>query len=167
MKKLSVLFISFSLLTANLFSDSKETKVLTIIGFYLGMNKEEVKTIYEDFQKQKVAKYISIENEKYRDMIKLDNEFSSMGNKIDIFYEESGKANSIHFQYKTAIILFEAEKLTPEEFVEKFKKEYNIPNMEFKDLGIVKSWIYIDEKTGTKLSIDDNKNVKLQYEKKK
>jgi hypothetical protein len=118
------------------------------------------------FQKQKVAQYISIENEKYRDMIKIDNEFSSMGNKIDIFYDESGKANSIHFQYKTANILFDAEKLTPEEFVNKFQKDHNIPNMEFKDLGIVKSWIYFDEKTGTKLSIDDYKNVKLQYEKK-
>jgi len=32
------------------------------------------------------------------------------------------------------------------DFVEKFKKEYKIPKMDYKDMGFVKSWIYEDEK---------------------
>jgi hypothetical protein len=55
------------------------------------------------------------------DLIQVDNEFSSMGNKIEIGYDESGKVTTIKFQYKTVDILFEASALSAEDFVARFR----------------------------------------------
>lgn len=152
-------FFSFQSISAQ----STIQKKFKVKEFYLGMDRSEVQTQYELFLKNKIAQYISIEKEKYRDIIKLDNELSSMGNKLEIGYNEKGKCNSITFQYKTVNILFNASKLDAKEFVQKFQKEYKIPKMEFKDMGFVKSWIYNDKKRGIKLTIDDSKNLRLQY----
>ena len=154
-----IIFFCISLTLAQFTKPEK----FKIKDFYLGMERSEVKVQYELFQKKKVAKYISIEKENYRDLIMLDNEFSSMGNKLEIAYDESLKCNGITFQYKTVDILFDAAKMEAKDFVEKFKKDYKIPKMEYKNMGFVNSWIYTDEKQGIKISIDDYKNLRLQY----
>ncbi len=64
-----------------------------ILDFYMGMSKEEVKDIYTRMKEVPVAQYVSIEPGRYRDQIKVDNEFSSMYNKIDILYDDNGKVN--------------------------------------------------------------------------
>jgi len=152
----------FYVLIMTLCIQASDSLNFNIKGFYLGMERKEVKEIYDNFKKNEVAKYISIESEKYRDLIQLDNEFSSMGNKIEIAYSEDGKTEGITFQYKTVDILFDAEKLSAEEFVKKFQKEYQIEEMKFEDMGIVKSWIYTDDKLNLKISIDGSKNLRLQ-----
>ena len=133
-----------------------------IKGFYLGMTKQEVKSIYEKFKEQKIAQHLSRESEEYRDIIKIDNEMSSMGNKIEIMYDDSLHANGITFQYKIVEILFDYGNQEAEQFVEAFTEEYNIPEMEFKDMGIIKNWHYINKELGYKILIDDGKNVRLQ-----
>lgn len=137
-----------------------------IKGFYLGMNREEVKTMYDNFNQKQIAKYISFEKENYRDLIKLANEFSSMGNKIEIAYADSLVATSITFQYTTVAVLFEYGNLDETEFVEAFKKDYNIPEMKFKDMGMVKIWSYVNTEAGYQVTIDDSKNLRLQVPKK-
>jgi len=159
MKNVLVGFLVLSFLVLFILADSK---MISIKGFYLGMGKGEVKQVYEKLKTSGVAKYISIENEKYRDMIKLDNEFGSMGNKIDIFYDDNGKLIGVTFQYKTVNILFKAEKLKVEEFVTNFEKEFNLPRMKFQDMGMVKNWTHVDKNLKLKISIDDYKNLRLK-----
>jgi len=85
-----------------------------------------------------------------------------MGNKIELNYDEAGKVTYIKFQYKTVAILFDAGALSTEEFIEKFSAEYEIPKMEFKDMGMVKIWSYSGESHNFSLSIDDNHNITLK-----
>jgi len=141
---------------------AQNTDVFKIKGFYLDMSRIEVKEIYDNLKKNEVAQYISFEKENFRDLIKLDNEFSSMGNKIEIAYEEDEKLKELTFQYKTVNILFKAEKLSAAEFVQQFKDEFGIAEMEYKDMGFVKKWSYTDKKRNIKISIDDSKNLRLQ-----
>ena len=148
-------------LSGSLYSDEP----FDIKGFYLGMTKQDVKSIYEKFEEQEIARHLSMESEDYRDLIKIDNEMSSMGNKIEISYGDSLKANSITFQYKAVEILFDYGDLEVEKFVEAFKKEYEIPEMEFKDMGMIKNWRYFNEELGYKILIDDGKNIRLQLTK--
>ena len=141
-------------------------EAFNIQGFYLGMNREEVKKLYDNFEQTQIAKHISLEKENYRDLIKLDNEFSSMGNKIEIAYDDSLEVINITFQYKTVAILFDYGNLEEGEFVEAFKKEYEIPEMKFEDMGMVKTWSYVNNEKKYKISIDDYKNLRLQVLKK-
>ena len=140
-----------------------EASQYKIKNFYLGMDRAEVQEQYALFQKNKIAEYISIEKEQYRDLIKLDNAFSSMGNLLEIGYDENEKCNDITFQYKTVNILFDAAKLDVEAFIQKLQKDYNIPEMEYHDMGVVKIWKYEDTEQGIKISVDNNKNLRLQY----
>ena len=143
-------------------TDSAENETLQMKGFYLGMEKSDVQKNYQQLMNDKVAKYISIEKGEYRDLIKLDNEFSSMGNKIEIEYDDTGKAKSITFQYKTVDILFEASEMEAEVLVEEIEEKYELPEMVFEDLGMVKIWKYVNEELKYKISVDDYKNVRLQ-----
>jgi uncharacterized protein YuzE len=161
-KKIFILLFVSALFVFNAFSNSSDTKPLTIKGFYLGMDKTEVQKLYQKLKSDHVAEYISIENSEFRDLIQVDNEFSSMGNKIEIGYDENGKVTNIKFQYKTVDILFEASSLEAEDFVNRFREEYNIPEMEFQDLGMIKTWSYSDEARKFSLSIDDYKNITLK-----
>ena len=156
----SLLLSSF--LVVVILAQEKHESQIEMKGFYLGMTQEEVKEIYGQLQTDRTAEFISIEREKYRDMIKLDNEFSSMGNKIEIEYDDEGLAKKITFQYKTTDILFGASQLDAAELVKKIEQDYQLPEMEFENMGMVKSWSCIDEKTNTKISVDDNKNIRLQ-----
>ena len=144
------------------FTGSVENEALEIKGFYLGMEKSAVQKNYQQLMNDKVAKYISIENEEYRDLIKLDNEFGSMGNKIEIEYDDSGKAKSITFQYTTVDILFEASDMEAEVLVKEIEKKYKLPEMVFEDLGMVKIWTYVNEELKYKISVDDYKNLRVQ-----
>lgn len=126
------------------------------------MEKAEVHNLYQKLKSDQVAQYISIESSEFRDLIKVDNEFSSMGNKIEVGYDESGKVNYLKFQYKTVDILFEATALEAKDFVNRFREEYRIPEMEFKDMGMVKTWSYSDEARKFSISIDDYKNITLK-----
>jgi len=157
----SILFIFCVLLLTSSGSVQNSDRFI-IKDFYLGMKRTEVNKIYNLLKKNEVAQYISVEKENYRDLIKLDNEFSSMGNKIEIAYDENEKVQEITFQYKTVNILFDSEKLEAKDFVKKFQEEYKIDKMEYKDMGFVKSWIYIDKELKIKISIDDYKNLRLQ-----
>jgi hypothetical protein len=139
---------------------------LRIQGFYLGMTPEETETIYEGFKANKTAEHISMEREDYRIQIKLDNEFSSMGNKIEVAFDDSLRANSITFQYKTVPILFDFGMLDTPEFVEKFRKTFKLGKMEFKDMGVIKNWRYENKEEGYKITIENQKNVRLQVLKK-
>ena len=126
------------------------------------MEKSEVNALYQKMKSEQVAQYISIEPSEYRDLIQLDNEFGGMGNKIELNYDENGKVVYIKFQYKTVDILFDAGGMSAEEFVQKITEEYDIPEMEFKDMGMVKTWTYPDETRKFSLSIDDYKNITVK-----
>ena len=147
------------LFLSSMFYAQEVSKPVSIKGFYLGMAKPDVESIFEDMKKKNVAERISIERENYRDLITLDNEFGSMGNKIEINYDDNGLAKSFLFQYTTVDILFTAADKTVEEFVDEFRKEYSILEMEFEDSGFVKLWKYIS--IGYQITIDNNKNLRL------
>jgi hypothetical protein len=162
MKRLFLVLLICALSGLNIFSDSGETEPLKLKGFYLGMTKSEVQALYQTMKSDEVAKYISIESSDFRDLIQLDNEFSSMGNKIELNYDEAGKVTYIKFQYKTVAILFDAGALSAKELVEKFSADYGIPDMEFEDMGMVKIWSYSDDTRKFSLSIDDSNNITLK-----
>jgi len=162
MKKMFIPLWVSALLACSALSNTGESEPLKMKGFYLGMEKTEVHKLYQKLKTDQVAQYISMESSEYRDLIQVDNEFSSMGNKIEIGYDEKGKVNYLKFQHKTVAILFDANTLSAEEFVKKFSEEYNIPEMEFQDMGIVKTWSYSDETRKFSLSIDDYKNITLK-----
>lgn len=162
MKKLFLFLSLSSFFVCSAFFYPSDSEQLKIKGFYLGMEKTEVHNLYQKLKADQVAEYISIENSEFRDLIQVDNEFSSMGNKIEIAYNESGKVNYLKFQYKTVDILFESGALEAEEFVNKVREECGIPEMEFEDMGMVKIWKYSDENRKFSLSIDDYKNITLK-----
>ena len=142
--------------------DSPVSRGLKIKGFYLGMSQSEVRQLYESLKANEVAQYISIETSEYRDLITVDREFSSMGNKIEVQYTESGAANYFKFQYKTVAVLLDYGVTEPGDFVAAFREQYGIPEMKFEDMGMVKTWSHTDPEAGYKLSIDDYMNVTLQ-----
>jgi hypothetical protein len=144
------------------FSPAVPPESLRLGGFFLGMTKAEVDKIYQDFKSRAVAEYISIERAEFRDLIQMDNEFSSMGNKIELNYDDDGRVVYIKFQYKTVDILFQAGALSAEDLVEKLSADHKIPEMKFEDKGMVKTWTYSSEELGYSLSIDDYKNVTLK-----
>lgn len=162
MKKFFLILSVSAFFVCNAFSNSNDSEHLKIKGFYLGMEKTEVHKLYQKMESDQVAEYLSIEKSEFRDLIQVDNEFSSMGNKIEIGYGESGKVTYLKFQYKTVDILFEASALEAKDFVNKFREEYGIPEMEFQDMGMVKTWSYSDENRKFSLSIDDYKNITLK-----
>ena len=143
-----------------------EAEPLKFKGFYIGMSRSQVQEVYKKLQANKVAEYISIEKENYRDLIKIDNEFSSMGNKVEIFYDESEKVSGITFQYKTVNILFNGSSQSAEEFVNALTEKYELPEMEVEDMGITKIWKCQLEKEGLKISVDGSKNLRIQMLKK-
>jgi len=136
--------------------------VLSIAGFYLGMERSEVELLYEKLKADGVAEFVSIESAEFRDLITLDREMSSMGNKIELQYAETGAVTYIKFQYKTVGILLDAAELEPTELVQAFCKDHGIPEMEFQDMGIVQTWSYEDTESGYQVSIDNAKNITLQ-----
>ena len=142
--------------------DTPVSEGLTIKGFYLGMPKREVRQLYETMKASEVAPYISIESTEFRDLITLDREFSSMGNKIEVQYGESGEATYFKFQYKTVGILLDYGVTEPSEFVSAFRAQYGIPEMAFENMGFVNAWNHTDAEAGYKLSIDDGMNITLQ-----
>lgn len=144
------------------FSISYTPELLNLKGFYLGMEKSEVRELYQKHKSEQTAKYISIESYEFRDLIQMDNEFSSMGNKIEINYENSGKVTYVKFQYKTSAILFKYDTDDPEEFVQKFTAEFGIPKMKFEDMGMVKTWTYKNVDSKYSVSIDDYLNITLK-----
>lgn len=142
--------------------DSPASQGLKIKGFYLGMPKSEVRELYESMKASEVAAYTSIETSEYRDLIMVDSEFGSMGNKIEIQYDNSGAANYFKFQYKTVAILLDYGVTEPSDFVTAFREQYGIPEMKYEDMGMVQTWSYTDADTGYELSIDDQMNVTLK-----
>jgi len=166
MKKAFLCLVIFSLFIPTAFAVSKDSTTTTVKGFYVGMERSEVKKIYEQFKKDKIASHLNFEKENYRDLIMVDNEFSSMSNKIEVAYDENYKATGITFQYKTVPILFESGKLGAEEFVKKFVEEYKLPEMKYEDMGMFKMWSVILDTLKIKVSIDDYKNIRIQKVKK-
>ena len=162
MKKMFILLFVSAIFVFNAFSYSNDPEPLKIKGFYLGMEKSEVQTLYQKMKSNQIAQYISIENSEFRDLIQLDNEFGGMGNKIEVGYNEKGKVNYLKFQYRTVDILFEASALNEKDFVKMFREKYGLPEMEFEDMGMVKIWKYSDEERKFSLSIDDYKNITLK-----
>ena len=162
MKKVFHSLVILSLFTPCVSAGFKDSSTITVKGFYLGMEQSEVKKIYGQFKKDKIASHLNFEKENYRDLIMVDNEFSSMSNKIEVAYDENYKATGITFQYKTVPILFDNGKLDTEEFVKKFVEEYKLPKMKFEDMGMVKIHSVIIDKLKIKVSIDDYKNIRLQ-----
>jgi len=162
MKRSVTIWLACVLFVCYAISSFNNPEPLKLKGFYLGMDKTEVHSVYQKMKSDEMAQYISIESSEFRDLIQVDNEFSSMGNKIEIVYDESGKVTSIKFQNKTVDILFDASALSAEEFVNKFSEEYEIPEMKFNDMGMVKTWTYSDEARKFSLSIDDYKNITLK-----
>ena len=90
--------------------DASASQGLKIRGFYLGMPKSEVRQLYEQMKADEVAQFITIESSEFRDLITLDREFSSMGNKVEVQYAESGEVTYFKFQYKTVGILLTTER---------------------------------------------------------
>lgn len=162
MKRLAVVLIGCVFFSLNVFSGSGDLEPFKLKGFFLGMDKNDVQKVFQKLKSEEVAKYISMESSDFRDLIQLDNEFSSMGNKIELNYDESGKVTYIKFQYKASAILFNAGEMSAEEFVDKFSEEFGIPEMEFKDMGMVKTWSYSDEVRKFSLTVDDYMNITLK-----
>lgn len=135
---------------------------LTVKGFHLGMDREAVKEVYDGFVRDQVAERISMESEEYRDLITVDNELSSMGNKVELAYDESGLVKGITFQHKTVDILFDAAEEGAEAFVARFCEEFGLPAMEKKDQGVIVLWALTNEAEGFKVSVDNNKNLRIQ-----
>ena len=131
-----------------------------ILDFYIGMNKEDVKALYTRMKEAPVAEYVSIEPGQYRDQIKVDNEFSSMGNKIDILYDDNGKVNSITFQYKTVDILLNASGIDPAGLAEKLTKDLGIKGFKQVPVGTGKGYEYTGGKV--KITVDSYRNIKMQ-----
>jgi len=142
--------------------DSPVSEGLKIKGFYLGMPQSEVRQLYESMEANEVAEYMSIETAQYRDLISAANEFGSMGNKIEVQYAENGEATYFKFQYNTVVALFDYGELEPNEFVERFREQYGIPEMAYENMGFVSAWSLTDADAGYNLSIDDYKNITLQ-----
>lgn len=134
----------------------------TIQGFHLGMNREAAQRVYQGFVHAKVAQRVSIERETYRDLITLDNAASSMGNKIELAYDEHGILTGVTFQHVTVDILFHAGAESAEDFVKRFCREHGLPGMERQDQGFVTLWTYTDQTAGYKISIDDSRNLRMQ-----
>ena len=166
MKKIIICMVVLLFTAFNGFSYISIPEPVKFKGFYIGMSKSKVQEVYKKLQADKFAEYISIESENYRDIIKIDNEFSSMGNKVEVFYNESGRVTGITFQYKTVSILFKNCSQSAEEFMEAFTKEYDLPKMEFNDMGMVKTWKCKLESEGFQISIDNSKNLRIQMLKK-
>ncbi len=162
MKRYALVWLLCGIICCYGFSTADPFESLQLGGFYLGMGKAEATEVYQDLKNRAVAQYISIERAEFRDLIQVDNEFSSMGNKIELNYDENGRVVYIKLQYKTVDILFQAGALGAEDFVAKFSTDHNIPEMKFEDLGMVKAWTYSSEEQGYSLSIDDYKNVTLK-----
>jgi hypothetical protein len=156
--------IAASMLTGSAWAqeDSPVSQGLKIKGFYLGMSKSEVNQLYESMKTNEVAQYISIEPSEYRDLIMVSREFGSMGNKIEVQYNESGEATYFKFQYTTVAVLLDYGVTEPSEFVSKFCEQYGIPELEPEDMGFVTAWNHTDPESGFKLSIDNDMNVTLQ-----
>ncbi len=142
--------------------DAPASQGLKIRGFSLGMPKSEVHQLYEKMKAGEVAPYMSIESTEFRDLIMLDREFSSMGNKIEVQYTESGEVTYFKFQYKTVGILLDYGVSEPSEFVSAFRERYGIPDMAFENMGFVNAWNHTDPDAGYTLSIDDAMNITLQ-----
>lgn len=153
------LFLIAGLLPTALYSQQDP---LVFKGFSLGMSRDEVKEVYNSFVSQEVAKNISLEAENYRDLIMLDNEFSSMGNKVELAYDENMNVTDITFQYKTVDILFESSAEEAEAFATRLCKTYDLPEMEMDDQGFVTLWTVVLEAEGFKVSVDDMKNLRIQ-----
>ena len=142
--------------------DATAGAVLNVAGFYLGMERSEVGLLYEKLKSDGVAEFVAIESSEFRDLITVDQEFGSMGNKIELQYAESGEVTYIKFQYKTVAILLDHGGLEPSEFVQAFCEDHGIPAMDYQDMGFVKTWSYENADSGYKVSIDDSKNITLQ-----
>jgi len=143
-------------------SSAAPPESLKLEGFFLGMGRSDVDKVFQDLKSRAVAEFISLERVEFRDLILVDNEFSSMGNKIELNYDDNGRVVYIKLQYKTVDILFQAGALSAEDFVEKVSADHKIPEMKFEDMGMVKTWTYSSEELGYSLSIDDYKNVTLK-----
>lgn len=135
---------------------------LTVMGFHLGMDREAVQDVYQGFVEDQVAERVSMEKEDYRDLITLDNELSSMGNKVELAYDDDGAVTGITFQHKTVDILFDATAEDAEAFVARFCRDHGLPEMEKKDQGVIVVWSYTDEANGYKVSVDNSKNLRIQ-----
>jgi len=135
---------------------------LTVKGLHLGMDRGAVKEVYDRFVRDQVAQRISMESEDYRDLITVDNELSSMGNKVELAYDESGLVTGITFQHRAVDILFDAAGEAPEAFVARFCQDFGLPAMEKKDQGVIVLWTLTDEAAGFKVSVDNNKNLRIQ-----
>ena len=142
--------------------DSPVSEGLKIKGFFLGMSQNEVRQLYESMEANQVAEYLSIETTEFRDLILVDNEFGSMGNKIEVQYAESGEVTYLKFQYKTVAVLLDYGVTEANEFVDRFREQYGIPEMAYENMGFVSAWNIEDIDAGYKLSIDDYMNVTLE-----
>jgi len=131
-----------------------------ILDFHLGMTKDEVKTIYNRMKEVPVAQYVSMEPGQYRDQIKIDNEFGSISNKIDILYDDNAAVNSVTFQFRVTDILLEASDMDHIQLAEKLSKDLGIGGFEEVTIGTGKGLEFSDG--NLKLSIDSYKNIRLQ-----
>ena len=162
MKWFAFLMLIFGIIYGYGFSSATPPESIELRGFFLGMGKADVDKVIQEFKSKAVAEYISLERAEFRDLIQVDNEFSSMGNKIELSYDTKGKVEAIKLQYKTVDILFQAGALEAEDFVKKFAADQAIPEMKFEDMGMVKTWTYSNEELGYSVSIDDYKNITLK-----
>lgn len=162
MKKSLIFLFPVALLIATISASRPVQEVLTVKGFFLEMTREAAQEVYDGFVADQVADRISMEKEAYRDLITLDNEFSSMGNKVELAYDENETVTGITFHYKTVEVLFDAGGEDAEAFVKRFCDDYGLPEMQFDDQGVIQIWKYEDEASGFKVSVDNAKNLRIQ-----
>ncbi len=156
MKQLFLIFLSCFLVSAYV----QAQQSLKILDFYPGMSRDEVKVIYNKMKEVPVAQYVSLEPGQYRDQIKIDNEFGSISNKIDILYDDNAAVNSVTFQFRVTDILLEASDMDHIQLAEKLSKDLGIGGFEEVTIGTGKGLEFSDG--NLKLSIDSYKNIRLQ-----
>ena len=135
---------------------------LTVKGFHLGMDRDAVQAAFQALLDANVAETVSLEREPYRDLITVENELGSMGNKVELAYNEDGVVTGLTFQHTTVDILFDAAAESAEAFVARFCGEYDLPGMERDDQGFVTLWTFKNEEGGYQVSIDNGKNLRIQ-----
>jgi hypothetical protein len=88
MRRNSIVWLIFVIIGSYAAATAAPPETLNLRGFFLGMGKADVDKVYQECKSNAVAKYISIEKAEFRDLIQVDNEFGSMGNKIELNYDE-------------------------------------------------------------------------------
>ncbi|MBN1326875.1 MAG: hypothetical protein JW996_02885 [Candidatus Cloacimonetes bacterium] len=132
---------------------------LAIKGFYLGMDRETLQSVYSEFEDNGIADYLVYEDLILSDQITIDNDMNTTDNKIEVFYDVNGKAELITFQSIAVDILFDVEEFSVSEFIAYLQTEFSLPEMKPEVSGDINKWSC--EFSGSRITVDQDKNLSI------